>query len=541
LKLLPPGIRPADFSAALAQFAAVVGPDWVFTSDEDLDLYRDAYSPYWNEGEERRASAAVAPLDTAQVQAVMRIANRYRIPVFPISTGKNLGYGGSAPGYSGSVVIDLKRMNDIEVDDRRHFAIVGPGVSYFDLYHHIRAHKKKVWIDCPEPGWGSVIGNAMDRGIGWTVGGYRDHFRSHCGLEVVTATGELIRTGMGAMPKADSWGQYSYGFGPYVDGLFSQGNFGIVTKMGISLLPEPEAYLTGTVHVKRRGDLVPLVDVVNALEHADLIGLPLYDSQLARDVSPELMALLGRAGGPVDAELDRYAEQKGVPSWEVTLAFYGPCETVAANWAYARRKVLERMPEATFKDGPLFTFPLSDADMEKVPYRVAIGVPNLDAFQLAARTPWNPRPAGGHLLFAPVIPKTGEAALEATRLQAEVYSGDNGQPGLNPWYVPPGAWLHHSFVAVLGFGVSRDDPAINARSRRNFERAVKLAAEKGWGEYRATPVFSDLIADTYSFNKHALRRFTEAMKDAVDPNGIIAPGRGGIWPRHLRKTRRTGA
>jgi len=32
-----------------------------------------------------------------------------------------------------------------------------------------------------------------------------------------------------------------------------------------------------------------------------------------------------------------------------------------------------------------------------------------------------------------------------------------------------------------------------------------------------------------------LRRFNETLKDAIDPNGILAPGRGGIWPRHLRR------
>ena len=42
---------------------------------------------------------------------------------------------------------------------------------------------------------------------------------------------------------------------------------------------------------------------------------------------------------------------------------------------------------------------------------------------------------------------------------------------------------------------------------------------------------------TYSFNDHALRRFCETLKDAADPNGIIAAGRGGIWPRYLRETR----
>ena len=65
----PPGIEASDFTAALTQFAAAVGDSWVFTSDEDLNLYRDAYSPMWGEPEERIATAAVAPDSVEQVQA----------------------------------------------------------------------------------------------------------------------------------------------------------------------------------------------------------------------------------------------------------------------------------------------------------------------------------------------------------------------------------------------------------------------------------------------------------------------------------------
>ncbi len=180
----------------------------------------------------------------SEVQQIVRIANRYRVPLYAISTGKNLGYGGSAPAYSGCVVLDLKRMNRIiEVNEANAFALVEPGVSYFDLYRYIQDRKLKVWIDCPDPGWGSVVGNAIDRGGGYTAANYRNHFDSHCGMEVVLPSGELLRTGMGAIPKAETWQQYKSGCGPWIDGIFSQSNYGIVTKMGFWLMPQPEAYM----------------------------------------------------------------------------------------------------------------------------------------------------------------------------------------------------------------------------------------------------------------------------------------------------------
>ena len=118
----------------------------------------------------------------------MRIANRYRIPLYPISTGKNLAYGGSAPVLSGSVVLDLKRMNRVlEVSERNAYALVEPGVSYFDLYRHIQERGLQLMLDVPSPGWGSVIGNALEHGVGLSP--LRDHFGAQCGMEVVLADG----------------------------------------------------------------------------------------------------------------------------------------------------------------------------------------------------------------------------------------------------------------------------------------------------------------------------------------------------------------
>ena len=69
---VPPGVSQRDFERALARFRSVVGADWVFSSDEDVALYRDAYSPLVGEPEEKVASAAVAPDSTEQVQQIVR-------------------------------------------------------------------------------------------------------------------------------------------------------------------------------------------------------------------------------------------------------------------------------------------------------------------------------------------------------------------------------------------------------------------------------------------------------------------------------------
>ena len=242
--ILPPGVSAADFEAAVKQFAAAVGAQWVFTSEEDLRPYRDSYSTVWGTPDERLAAGAVAPNSVEQVQAVVRTANQYKIPLFPISTGKNFAYGGPSANLSGSVIVDLKRMNKVlEVNEDRHFALVEPGVSYFDLYRYIQERGFKVWIDCPDPGWGSPVGNSLDRGIGYTMPFYRDHIGANYGMEVVLANGEVMRTGMGAMPNAKTWQEYKYGHGPDPSGLFAQGNFS-----GRSTHPFFSDYPLSTIH-----------------------------------------------------------------------------------------------------------------------------------------------------------------------------------------------------------------------------------------------------------------------------------------------------
>ena len=543
---VPPGVSQKDFDKALKEFEAAVGADWVFTSDADVALYRDAYSPFRGEPEERLASAAVAPHTVEEVQAVVLTANTYKVPIYPISTGRNLGYGGSAPNLSGSVVLDLKRMNRIlEVSERNASALVEPGVSYFDFYRYLQEHKLKVWMDCPDPGWGSLVGNALDHGGGYTQTVFRNHFDAHCGMEVVLANGDLLRTGMGALPNSKTWQQYKFGVGPLIDGLFSQSNFGVVTKMGFWLMPEPDAYLTGTVSVPKHQDLVPLVDILNFLENSGVVnGMPQLGSPLLGGffdpVGSELGGLIQR-GASTD-ELEAYAQRQGRGYWSCTLKFYGPRKAIQANWEYAQEK-FSAIPGATFENGETYHFPLSAAEIEDITRNQAagsrsatlpeFGVPSLTMFSIGARSETNPNPTHGHMWFSPIIPRTAEAIFEANRVFADA-AKELGLPLGAVGFSLPTTYWNRAFVYLFGFPVT-EDIETNRRNREKFERIVKIAAEHGWGEYRTPPAYQEAVLDTYSFNNHALRRFHQTLKDAVDPNGILAAGRYGIWPKHLRK------
>lgn len=547
---IPPGVSSTDFSTALAKFEQAVGKEWVFTSDEDVALYRDAYSPFWGESGELVASAAVAPDGVEQVQQVMRIANQYKIPIYPISTGKDLGYGGSAPVFSGSVVLDLKRMNRIlEVNEKGAYALVEPGVSYFDLYRYIQERGIKLWVDIPDPGWGSPVGNSLDRGGGYLMANYRNHFDSHCGMEVVLANGEIVRTGMGAMPGAKTWQEYKTGFGPWVDGIFSQSNFGVVTKMGFWLMPQPEAYLSGTVYLPRYEDLIPMVEILTYLENTRAtngmpdLGSPLLGVTMIQDITKpneqpipppaaELTALIDKADVGKSAELQEYALRKGIPYWSCKLSFYGAAKANAANWEYCQEK-FSAIPGAKFEQNEFYKLPLTAEQRAKV-HKPQFGIPSLAMFSIGERTPNNPTPTNGHMWFSPIIPRTGEAVFEANRVFQEA-AREFGIPVLSAFSLPSCYW-ERAFIYIFAFPVTHDIET-NQKNRAAFKKMVQRAAEHGWGEYRTAPAYQDAIMQTYAYNNHSLLRLHETLKDAIDPNGILSAGRYGIWPKHLRETK----
>ena len=105
---------------------------------------------------------------------------------------------------------------------------------------------------------------------------------AYCGMEVVLANGEVLRTGMGAMPNNRSWHVYKRSLGPTLDQLFMQSNFGIVTKLGVWLMPWPECYMPLWLRVWKDDDLGPVVDT---LRRAD--ARP-HDRERAADLEHDL-------------------------------------------------------------------------------------------------------------------------------------------------------------------------------------------------------------------------------------------------------------
>jgi (+)-pinoresinol hydroxylase len=537
-----PGLSTAQYAQALQEFEGIVGKSNVYTSDEDLDLYRDAYSILWGEPEERIAAGAVAPADVGQVQAIVKVANKYRVPLYAISTGRNLGYGGSAPNYSGSVILDLKRMNKvIEVNEKQHYCIVEPGVSFFDLYAELRRRNVKLIASQPAPGWGSPIGNALEHGRGNPAG---DNFRNGCGMEVVLGNGELMRTGMGALPNGKTWATYPDGVGPSLDGMFSQSNFGIVTKMGFNLFPWPQTIRRLRIASNNYDDLDAMIEVCNALQAQGVGRGSGVFSPLGMIQAPDVVAVFTRRGGGTAAEINRLAKEQKMAVFMMSLAFSGPDKVTQAQLDVAH-EALSAIPGIELSSTGIPGIGPPNGGVIREPDDIAklsddeaanFGKPSLQRFwEDTAQFSWD-----GHLWFSPLLPQTGEELRKAHQLL-----GDTCREMDFYWGLPP-ALLYNSasmgcaasaYCIVKNFSVSKSDAAKNRKTREVVLKLIRVAADNGWSEYRTAPALQEAVMDTFSFNNHAYMRTCEMIKDAVDPNGILSAGRYGIWPRHLRKSR----
>jgi hypothetical protein len=169
--VLPPGCSAPKFRAFISTAQELTGENNVMVTESDATLTDGDYM-HPSKAHDMHAvvkrehfvsSAVVSPRDVPEVQALMRLCNEYDIPVWPFSAGRNTGYGGTAPRVPGSVGLDLgKHMNRVlEVNVDGAFALVEPGVTYFDLHEYLEKHglREKVWIDVSKK---SIVFHVLD-------------------------------------------------------------------------------------------------------------------------------------------------------------------------------------------------------------------------------------------------------------------------------------------------------------------------------------------------------------------------------------------
>lgn len=495
----------------------------------------------------RNLPAVLKVADAAQVPEILRIAQTHGVPIHPVSTGNNWGYGSALPPEHGTTIVDLSELKAIlHFDPQLGVVTLEPGVTQRMLAEYLDRHHPDFMV--PVTGAGpdcSVLANALERGYGITP--YVDHFSAVTDLEAVLADGSIYRSAMREAGGEELARLHRWGIGPYVNGLFSQGGFGIVTRASILLAPRPQTCKVCLFSLQSDALLEEAVQRIHSLlsglpgvlgginlmnRHRVLAMSAPYPPAAERDAKglmpPALVEALGR--------------QYQIAPWTGFATLYGRRRVVAAAQkeiqqalkGVATRVLFPSLQMARWR----WFFALSThlpgrfgerlnktATTLKSSLELVQGRPNETALPLAYWRSGVPQPTKlrdpardgcGLLWYAPLVPMRAEDVRRFVRFA----TAELTQHGLEPLitFTSQGDRLFDSTIPLL---FDLKNPAAETAAKKCLAHLTHHGRELGFYPYR---LHVDAMKD------HALRHplsgdMVRRLRHALDPSGLMSPNR----------------
>jgi 4-cresol dehydrogenase (hydroxylating) flavoprotein subunit len=522
----------SDLAPALAAFLDAVGAEHVVTDPAALAAAGTATF-----ATSQRVPAIVRPGSRAEVQACLQVANRFRVPVYPVSRGKNWGFGSRVPARDGAVLLDLGRMNRIvDFDEALAYVTVEPGVTFADLYAFLRAQGSRLFANTTGGSpHGSVVGNALERGDG--AGPHGDRAGSVCALEVVLPTGEVVHTGHDRFAGARAAPLFQWGVGPSLDGLFSQSSLGVVTRLSLWLAPLPRSLSLVRFSVIDPARLSTMVDACRVLRQdgtlRNAVGI-WNDYRVLSTRRQYPWELTGGATPLPRAVMDALKHEWGGGTWFGSTAIHAPTiaqgRAAAAHVERALRPYVDHLSiDARSGD------PASGHELETggdPAFLFAQGIPHEGSLRSVywrkrAPPPDDPDPDRdrcGVIWAAPVLPFRGRDVAAAVRMLEEVMPAH----GLEPLLAMVGQTSRVVYLIPL-LVYDRDVPGADEAAMRCHDAIVAKLVEAGYPPYRLGVQSMDALPAPRDDHGALMER----LKRALDPNDILAPGRYDFrttWP-----------
>ncbi len=528
----------------IEELVRIVGPERFSMEPAVRDRWARTTLPQ----EGARPVAVIQPTSREEVQQIVRLSAANTLPVYPISTGKNWGYGDACAPIPDCLLIDLSRMNRIlEVNIELAYAVLEPGVTQGQLFTYLEKTQTPLMMDCTGAGPDtSLIGNTLERGFGHSS--YGDRFACSCNYEVVLPDGSLITTGFGGYPNARAQHLYKWGVGPSLDGLLTQSNLGIITRMTIWLMPKPESIEYFFVALKAPEAIGGLVDALRRLrlqgtvrstvhcfnERRMLAGLTRYPwndadgTQALEKQRPEL--------------LQRLCREFALPSWGASGTLSGSRQETSA----ARRRIKRELSRLPGLDRLFFLDERRFRWANRLARFVRLLIPNhslarhvalvRQGMDLLAGRPsygtlkgshWRARQdpdatedpldsGSGIMWITPVLPMTGQAVGEFTRLVEPIFH----QFGFE-YQMTLSCTTERALSAIMSICFDKHSKEETTRAEQCGEKLLDVLLAQGYVPYRGSPAVMQQVRKQAPVYWKAVAQ----LKQAWDPQNIIAPGR----------------
>lgn len=463
----------------------------------------------------RKVVALLRPTTRSQVPALLRIAHDTGQPIYPYSRGANWGLGSRLPTSDGCALLDLSALDRIVGhDDELGTLTVEPGVHFAQASAWLARRGSPFYASTiGGPMYGSLIGNALDRGGG--EGPLGDRAAHLAALEVVLGTGEVVHTGFDRFQPASCAGLSRTGVGPSLAELMAQSNFGVVTQATVWLARRPAHWRVLTASVRGLPELPALLDALRLLVQQQVLvphnatlwnryKLLAREGQFPWDTARPPLDLLQRDGG------EPWLLSLQVEGATPALADAASAHAMATLQPHASELELIRDDEipAAERAGLEPGHP-SGYNVLSVYWRKRQPPPDV-----ADVDP--DRDRCGVVWCCPALPFSGRVAVPALAVLERCMHEHGFEPnvGLNP----SSSRLLEVYAAIV---YDRDAPGDDARALACHDHMLRELIAAGHLPYRLGVQSMHLLPPPRDDSKAVLAR----LKRAFDPRAVVAPGR----------------
>ncbi len=529
----------------IKSFSNAIGNEYVI-----LDPAIRADAEKTNYSTKNKIPLILKPGNAEEVKKCVVIANENKIPVYPTSKGKNWGYGSRVPVTDNNVLIELDRLNNIlDYNEKLGYVTIEPGVTFQQLFDFLREKKSGLIISgTGGPIDSSLIGNALERGLG--TGLYADRFSSVCGMEIVLPDGNIISSGFKRFGNTTVSNVYKWGMGPSIDGLFSQSNFGIVTKLTMWLMPCPDYLqlifykvnsqekIPGLMEALRElamnGLVRPAITVYNDFRvfsammqypwHACKPGASsINDVRSAIRSYPGVNELVGMWNGEVS--IRSVSKEHGQMQYGI-ISSYLKDHVDSISFAEVSREEIMKI----LNDQYTGNFTGHDEDIIKsFLIRKYIGIPDNFPIRAAYWRKTTPIPDVmdpdkdncGMIWMSPVVPFEGGEVDKSFGIISSIIEKHNFEPAITFQCLS-----ERAINVIISISWDRDLAGEDARAEACYLELNNTLKESGFLSYRTTTLsmsHKELISGADEYDN-----FINKLKSAIDPNNILAPGRYNI-------------